>query len=72
MAAMNSVETFRWQRGYSLEKVFRRRREFCARKLTIAAGWQRISDGSKALLVEEGMWKQQSEYSLHVIAQSRR
>jgi hypothetical protein len=22
MAAMNSVETFRWQRGYSLEKVF--------------------------------------------------
>jgi len=47
-------------------------REFCARKLTIAAGWQRISEGSKASLVEEGMWKLQLEYLLHVIAQSRR
>ena len=51
-----------------------------ASKLTIAEGaqfsvqrgWQRISEGSKALLVEEGMWKQQLEYLLHVIAQSRR
>ena len=55
-------------------------REFCARKLTIAEGaqfsvqrgWQRISEGSKASLVEEGMWKLQLEYLLHVIAQSRR
>jgi len=51
-----------------------------ARKLTIAEGaqfsvqrgWQRISEGSKASLVEEGMWKLQLEYLLHVIAQSRR
>ena len=55
-------------------------REFCARKLTIVEsvrfsvqrGWQRISEGSKASLVEEGMWKLQLEYLLHVIAQSRR
>jgi hypothetical protein len=66
---MNSVETFRWQRGYSLERVFQAEESFAARKLT---GWQRISDGSKALLVEEGMWKRQSAYSPHVIAQSRR
>jgi len=39
---------------------------------SVQRGWQRSSEGSKASLVEEGMWKLQLEYLLHVIAQSRR